>query len=99
MTKDESRRIPDLRREGTITVQVFFRERNVGSRSALPREGEAHRIRSKPVADFDRVHDVPFRLRHLLPFGITNETRDVDGLEWNVVHELQAEHHHSRDPE
>ena len=52
-----------------------------------------------PVADFERVDNISFRFRHLLPFGIANDAGDVHGSERNIVHELQAEHHHARDPE
>ena len=98
MPKDESRRIPDLRRERPIAIEVLFRERDVGSRRALAGESEPHRVCAESIADLERIDNVSFRLRHLLPFRIEDNSGDVHRFEWNIIHELQAKHHHSRDP-
>ena len=42
---------------------------------------------------------LPFRLAHLLPFGIPHECMDIDVAERDIAHEFQSQHDHSGDPE
>ena len=57
------------------------------------------RIETDPVDEVERVDDVALGLRHLLAVLVADEAGDVDVLERHVAHELQAHHHHARDPE
>jgi hypothetical protein len=51
------------------------------------------------VDQVDRVDDVALRLRHLVPVLVADQSGDVHVTERHVAGELQAHHHHARDPE
>ena len=56
-------------------------------------------IGARTIRDRQGIHDVPLTLRHLLAFFVAHERVDVDRVEGNLVHEVQAHHHHPGDPE
>ena len=51
------------------------------------------------VDEVQRVEDIAFRLRHLLAFGISNQTMNIDIMEGDLVGKLKSEHDHSSHPE
>ena len=57
------------------------------------------RLELDAVHDVERVDDVALGLRHLVAVLVADEAGDVDLAERHVAHELQAHHHHARDPE
>ena len=57
------------------------------------------RIEIDAVDDVQGVHDVALGLGHLLPLLVAHEGVDVDVVERDLLHEVEAHHHHARDPE
>ena len=96
---DEPAGVPELVRERPIAVHPLGRQWDVVPRGGQHRHREAHGVGPVPALYLVGIHGVPLRLRHLLPGGVAHEAVDVDLPERDLVHELQAEHHHPRDPE
>src|SRR5690606_14373721 len=57
------------------------------------------RVGAEFVDDLQRVDGVAFRLRHLLALLVADQCVDVDVLERDLAHEMDALHHHSGNPE
>ena len=57
------------------------------------------RLEVDAVDDVERVDDVALGLGHLVAVLVADEAGDVDVAERHLAHELQAHHHHARDPE
>src|SRR5262245_38317990 len=99
MAEYQSRRVPNLGRERAIAIEEFVTEGDVGPGSTHTRQGKPHRVRAESIANLERVHDIALGFRHFLPIRIANDPGDIHRPKWNVIHELQAEHHHASDPE
>ena len=98
LPEDESCGIPNLGCKSSIGVEQFIRNSNVRTRRAHAGQSKADGIRAEAVADLQRIHSIAFRFRHFLALGIANDSGDVDSFERDILHELQAEHHHACDP-
>ena len=81
-------------------LRVFFsmRSRRCGCIRPLVRLATSD-SRSMPSIDVERVDDVALGLRHLVAVLVADQPGDVDVAERHVAGELQAHHHHARDPE
>ena len=111
--EQKARGVPDLVREGAISLGTGFVECNISAGRRLRGEREADRICAVLGNDLDGVDHVALGLRHLLAVGVAHKCVDVDGLEWHrlrerpwaavrhrhVQHEVCAEHDHPGDPE
>mmetsp|Transcript_21638 Transcript_21638/g.62991 ORF Transcript_21638/g.62991 Transcript_21638/m.62991 type:complete len:366 (+) Transcript_21638:365-1462(+) len=91
--------VPELVREVAVSLDLLHGERNVLPRSHARHQGVAERIRAVLVDGVQRVNDVALGLAHLLPLGVAHEAVHVDHLEGRLARELDAHHHHARDPE
>ena len=67
--------------------------------ATLRSKREAQRVGAVFVDDAERVDDVALRLRHLGAGRVAHQAVDVDVVERHFLHEVQAHHHHARDPE
>ena len=47
----------------------------------------------------ERIDDVALRLRHLGAGVVAHQRVDVDVVERDLLHEVEAHHHHAGDPE
>src|SRR5436190_7097935 len=79
--QDKARSIPDLIRKVTITNDALFNQLHIIAGRTAGGQGKAQRIGAKLVHDIERIDDIVFRLTHLLPFGVTHQSMQVDGLE------------------
>ena len=93
------RRVPQLGREVAIALDALLRQLDVAALRRHRRQRHAQRIRAELVDQLQRVDGVALRLRHLLPLLVADERVDVDVLERHLAHEVDALHHHARDPE
>src|SRR3546814_7575199 len=60
---------------------------------------EAHRIGAVSVDQLQRIDRIALGLGHLLALGVADQPMAVDRLERRLPHEMNALHHHPRDPE
>ncbi len=95
----EARRVPELGGEVAVALDALRRELDVAALGGHGGEREAQRIRPVLIDEAQGVHDVPLGLAHLLAALVAHERMDVDVAERHLVHEVQAHHHHARDPE
>ena len=57
------------------------------------------RVQVDAVDQVQRIQDIALGFRHLLAVRVTNQAVNINLMKWNIVHELQAHHDHSRNPE
>ena len=71
------------------------------SRPCAAMAASVKRSASAPYSSIsvERVDDVALRLRHLGAALVAHQRVDVDGAKRDFVHEMEAHHHHARDPE
>ena len=98
MSEDESCSIPNLGHKRAVGIDQLIGDGDVRSRRAHAGQSEPHGICTVAVADLQRIDDIALGFGHFLAIGIANDSGDVHSFERNFVHELQAEHHHPRDP-
>ena len=96
---DKARRVPQLGREVAVVLDVLRPEPDVVPGRDIARQREAQRIGAVLVDDAERIDHVALRLRHLGAGGVAHQAMDVDVVERHFFHEVQAHHHHARDPE
>ena len=97
--QDEARRVPDLVGERTVADHALLGQGQVAARRRHGRQGEAQCVRAIPFNQIEGVDDVAACLRHLLALGVPHQAGDVDLAERNLLHEVQAQHHHPAHPE
>src|ERR1700722_10088344 len=95
----KARGVPEFGREVTIAFDPGFAELDVPALRRHRGECEAQGIGAETVDEVERVDDVALRLRHLRALLIADEGVDVDVVERDLLHEMEAHHHHPRDPE
>ena len=94
------RRIPDFGGKGPIAFHPLPAKFDISPRACQGAEREAHRIRAIGIQQFQGINAVAARFGHFLPFFIAHQAMDANGLEGNPpIHEMNAHHHHSGDPE
>ena len=96
----EARRVPQLGREVAIALDARWCD-SLMSRPCAAMAASVKRSASAPYSSIMRqgVHDVALGLRHLLPLLVAHQGVDVDVVERHLLHEVEAHHHHARDPE
>ena len=95
----EAAGVPELGREIPVALDALRRQLDVAALRGHGREREAQRVGAVFVDQLERIDDVAFRLRHLGAVLVAHQRVDVDGAERHLLHEMQAHHHHARDPE
>ncbi len=99
----EAHRVGAERREpvahrGRRRVGLLELRERLGLRRAGHRLVE-HLGERRPLDEIERVDDVALHLAHLLAGLVDDEPVEQDAPERRLAHEVQAEHHHARDPE
>ena len=95
----ETRGVPELGGKTSVAGDTLHIELDIAALRRHRGEREAQGIGAVLVDQFQRVDDVALRLRHLRAAGVAHQRVDVDRGERHLVHEMQAHHHHARDPE
>ena len=91
--------VPQLGREVAVALDALGGKLDVASLRRHRRQREAQRVGPVFIDQLERIDDVAFRLRHFGAALVAHECVDVDGVERHLGHEMQAHHHHARDPE
>ncbi len=95
----EARGVPQLGAEIAAGLDAIEPEADVAPLPRRDAEREAQRVGAVFVDDVQRIDDVALGLGHLLPALVEHAVVDEDVAERHFVHEVQAHHHHARDPE
>src|ERR1700722_6284747 len=95
----EARSVPELGREIAVAFDSGFAELDVPALRRHRGEREAQRIGAEAVDEVERVNDVALRLRHLRALLVAHEGVEVELVEGDLPLEVEAHHHHPRNPE
>ena len=95
----EARGVPQLGGEVAVALDAALRQLDVAPLRRHRRQREAQRVGAETVDEVERIDDVALRLRHLRALLVADEGVDVDVAERHLAAEMQAHHHHPRDPE
>jgi len=97
--QDETRSIPDFVGEVAIAYDAFKDEFHVIARRAAGSKSKAQGVCAILIHDIEGINNVIIRFAHLLAFGVTYQSMQVDGMERNGTHEVNTGHYHTRNPE
>ena len=90
--------VPELVREVPRVVELVLGKLRVRAHRDAVHQRIAERVRSVLLDEIERAHHVAERLAHL-DGAHAHETVEIDGVEGDLSHVLEAEHDHPRDPE
>ena len=91
--------VPNLGREVAADLELLLVDLRVALKRGDERDGEAERVRRIGLDELERIERVALRLGHLRAVRRTDNAVDHDVLERRLLHEVNARHHHARDPE
>ena len=91
--------VPELVDKIPITADPLGGELDVTPHRRECAQGEAKGIGTILINDGQWVDDIPLAFAHLLPLSIAHQSMDINLLEGNFIHALEAHHHHPGDPE
>ena len=95
----EACRVPDLGREVAADLELLLVDLRVALERGDERDREAERVRRIRLDELQRIERVALRLGHLRAVRRADDAVDHDVLERRLLHEVDARHHHARDPE
>jgi len=97
--QNKAGRVPNLVGKVAAGNDLLIAEAHIVARCVAGGKGEAQRICTVLVDDFQRVDTVAERFAHLSALGIANQTVEQNGVERDVAHVFQTGENHSGYPE
>jgi len=91
--------VPDFVTEVAIACDSLFGQFDVATLGGESGQGKAEGVSAVLVDDGQRINHVSFGFGHLLSLGVTYQGVDIDIRKGNLIHEVQAHHHHAGYPE
>ena len=95
----KARGVPQFCAEIAIALDARFGQLDIAPHRRHRRQRETQGVRSIFVAQVQRVDYIALGLRHFRAFFIAHQRVNINRVERHIVHEVQAAHHHARNPE
>ena len=99
MHQREAGRVPEFVDEMAVAFHPLFAHLHVAPLGGEGGQGETEGVGAVLFDDVERIDDVALGLAHLLPLFVAHQGVHVDVGEGDLLHEVDAHHHHAGDPE
>ena len=91
--------VPYLGAEVAADLELFVRDVDILPRGRNHQQRETQGVGAVFLDNVERIDGIAEALGHLAALVVAHGTVDVDRVEGDVAHHLQAGHHHARHPE
>ena len=95
----ETGRVPQFVDKTAVAVDPLLVHADLAPLGGKGGEGEAEGVGAVLLDHHQRVNDVAGGLGHLLAELVAHQGMEVDVVKGDLIHEMEAHHHHPRHPE